>query len=80
MTNLELHIETSIHCRECGDICEFFLNGTQDDLVRSYVFGIRGMIAKASQFFVERGWREQNNKTWLCARCERLANKNRRAA
>lgn len=68
MTNLEIHIETSVHCSECRSILEFFLNGSAIKLQHD-LYGIRGFETDAVKFFVSKGWRERSDKTWLCSGC-----------
>lgn len=69
MTNLQIHIETSVHCRECGEIIEFFLNGSYSDLFQKHdLYGVASFVTKASQFFVQQGWRQQMDGSWLCQR------------
>lgn len=67
MTNLDIHIETSVHCLECRDTIEYFRNGPAIKLQHD-LYGIRGFETDAVQFFVEQGWQQQSDGSWLCRR------------
>lgn len=75
MTNLEIHIDTSVHCADCREVIEYFANGSRNDLVDKHrLYNVTNFEAKASQFFVQQGWRQQSDGSWLCTGCESIAN------
>lgn len=67
MTNLQIHIDTSVHCAGCKEVIEYFRNGSVIEFGQLY-YGFRGFENDAVKHFLGSGWREVGDK-WFCGRC-----------